>query len=388
MAEYATTPQGYFTSKQRTARWVDSYSPEAVYSPSYPPTPIEHYAPPSPAMSTHSLPPKMVLRFNDGRGDVAVPHPNAEYSRRQDGRHRGTESKSSTHSSSPLSQRPHKVPAPPTAPEAIRILPSRPVNNSSSTSSRQSEQPRSRSIPRNLASAPMPEDGYIPPVPHVRHSPTVSPASAHPSYGHPPQSAYSPWLPEKPGHHAKHASVNYPPKHPMHYDPHAYHHPPNFMPNGMIYSHSAPPALGSPTHYPPHHPAAYPTGGQERMGRTRGREMAAYPRSRRHINPNASSDSLTSEDGDNAYYRSPTGQKVHVIAPSPERSDGTSDSSTKVDSQWSQTSGKKPFLSRIFGFGGHKVVTPPPAKGGHHHGHRRKLQRRHSIGESGRLELD
>ncbi|KAH6908323.1 hypothetical protein BKA70DRAFT_266802 [Coprinopsis sp. MPI-PUGE-AT-0042] len=334
MAEYALpahrVPE-YLSARDRTARWVNHYSPQAVYSPSYPPTPIEGYQrPPSPAASTHSLPPKMILRYNDGRGDVSISPSSADYpGRRRRGHH--------SNQSSPLSARPHDSAPPPPAPEKINILPSRPINHTSSTSTSSS---RSKSVSHRE-------------VPQIRAP--LAPISRQPA-----QAAHSPWHPS----HARHATVAYPASQP-HYDPRVYH-PHQVGPDGMIYSHSAPPGVGNGSYYSPQASPVH-SHGEERIGRER--------RGRTKI---TTSDSTGSDDS--TYYMSPTGDKIHVLEHSPERS--ASSTSTKVGSPWSQTSAKKPFLSRLFGRGGQKVVAVDIHTDG------RKLRRRHSVSDGQRQLLD
>ncbi|EAU88696.2 hypothetical protein CC1G_01069 [Coprinopsis cinerea okayama7 len=373
MTEYAIPPHRlpeFMSARERTAHWVNNYSPEAVYSPSYPPTPIEGMnVPPSPAVSTHSLPPQMVLRYNDGRGDVPIPHPASDYHSRSDRRHRVHHS--SSNSSSPLSPRSRDTPPPPT-PEEIRVLPSRPINNSSSTSSSRQSHTHGKSIPRPQTTPPREE---IPTGAHSRpRLPTLATGTQ----------AYSPWVhPGPQAHHSRHVSAStYPAGQQRYPDPSAFHHPPRVGPDGMIYSHSAPPVVG--VGYAPQHPGMYPQPyhGEERIGRGRERHMSTgYGRGRRPVNPVHSSGSAESDGSENTYYMD--GQKVHVLAHSPERSVDTASSTTKVASPYSQGSAKKPFFSRIFGLGGQKPSSPSSAKGATMPSGR-KLQRRHSVGESQR----
>ena len=261
MAEYAVpahrVPE-YLSARERTARWVTHYSPQAVYSPEYPPTPIEGYqCPPSPAASTHSLPPKMVLRYNDGRGDVSISPSSSDYpGRRRRGHH--------SNQSSPLSARPHDS-VPPPAPEKINILPSRPIHPTSSNSTSSS---RSKSVSRRDMSG----------VPQIRAP--LAPLSRQPAQG-----TQSPWHPS----HTRHATVAYP---AGQYDPRMYH-PHQVGPDGMIYSHSAP--TGAPKAYSSRH-----SGPDERLGREhRGRPKITA--------------SNSSGSDDSTYYISPTGDKIHVL---------------------------------------------------------------------------
>ena len=79
MTEYAASTEVYLTAHERCARWVQTHSfdRDGFYSPSVPPMEIEGFIPsssPSDAGSSHSLPPKMVLRYPDGRPDIPIPH--------------------------------------------------------------------------------------------------------------------------------------------------------------------------------------------------------------------------------------------------------------------------------------------------------------------------
>jgi hypothetical protein len=85
-------------------------------------------------------------------------------------------------------------------------------------------------------------------------------------------------------------------------------------PNGMIYSHSAPPVLGGgPSHYPPH--GAYPAVAHtddDRIGREYRRPVRG--RQPQPLRRNGSSESLGSQESGSTYYVLPSaGQKVHVI---------------------------------------------------------------------------
>ena len=83
MTEYITSSYAFrehMSSRDRTARWVRSHSPteSKFYSPSLPPFVTDELvpsSPPSEAGSSHSMPPKMVLRYGDGRPDIPIPPP-------------------------------------------------------------------------------------------------------------------------------------------------------------------------------------------------------------------------------------------------------------------------------------------------------------------------
>ena len=278
MADQTISPQAYrefMSARERTAYWVQNYHPEDVYSPSTAPTEIEGYAPPSPTPSTFSLPPKMVLNFHDGR-HVPIPHP------ARPSHHR---SRTGSHIPSPLSggSQSHfrdQDYAPPT-PEEIHILPSRPIHtnpsNTTSSSSRSSHH-RSKSVPRNHFPPEQEVPFIAPPVPRSGRAPHHGPG----------QPVYSPWISGgQPGY----------PSAPREPPVVMQRSPPPMGPNGMIYSHSAPPVMQS----------GYPLY-DERMGRpmNRARSRGRHPPLRRQGSSDTSSE-------DSATYYSPTGGADHVI---------------------------------------------------------------------------
>lgn len=312
MTEYTVSPQAYhefMSARDRTAYWVSNYHPEELYSPSTGPVPLDdvEFVPPSPAMSTHSLPPKMLLRYNDGRGDIPIPRPHGHSSSRRS----PTSSHGSRHSRpSPLGATPssHRDTPPPT-PEEIRVLPSRSSNSNSPGSTRPSHH-RSKSVPRRdpaLQDVPF----IAPPVPRS-HTPGPQPHAQQP---------YPPWVSSRPGHQSRAPPIVYAPgrHHGPNYEPPlVLHHQPQMGPNGMMYSHSAPPVMGGgPSHYPPKHGAYHPDPqtDDERAGRTMDHEWRhRQSRGRQTVNRKGSSGSLGSQTSGSTYYVLPSaGQKVHVI---------------------------------------------------------------------------
>lgn len=408
MTEYTVNPQAYqefMSARERTAYWVNNYHPTDVYSPSTAPIPLDDidFVPPSPAMSTHSLPPKMVLRYNDGRRDIPIPHPQGRSSSRRS----PTSSHGSHHSRpSPLGAAPssHRDTPPPT-PEEIRVLPSRSSNSNSPSSTRPGHH-RSKSVPRR---DPVEDVPFIaPPVPR-----------SHPPQPHAAQQHYPPWVPSRPGHHGRAPPpIVYAPgrHHGAKYEPPlVFQHQPQIGPDGVVYSHSAPPVMqGAPSRYPPQHGAYRPDApaDNERNGRPMDRDWQhRQARGRPTMNRKGSSESLGSQESGSTYYVLPSaGQKVHVIvsvvisshspsyadylhlylyqSPSPERSVETASSTTKAgsspNSQASGGSFKKPFLGRFFA----RFASPAPTKAAPPQPHEgRKLHRRHSVGASGRPKL-
>src|SRR5712671_1110271 len=80
MTEYTTDPDAiahYLAARTRTANWVDSLSGRTLVAPSAAPSLVSDTddglsSQDSDAESSHSLPPRMILRYPDGRPDVAV----------------------------------------------------------------------------------------------------------------------------------------------------------------------------------------------------------------------------------------------------------------------------------------------------------------------------
>lgn len=333
------------SARERTAHWVQSCSPsrfdDGLYSPSVPPSVLDGLipsSPPSEADSSHSTPPRMVLRYNDGRPDIPIPHPGSTHgnpkhhesnltrSHTLSYNHPPNRTRSGSSTDSPTYPSHRRRPDPRT-PEEIQILPTYGDAPSSSTSSRPSHG-RSRSVPRasEREYEPVPEVPFIPPSHLQSQSPYhpshpqsnqqgVSPTAAQVSFAQAPH----PWPRQG---HAKHPpAIIYAPSHHTqrpHYSPPAmFHHPPRMGPNGMIYSHSAP----VPGQYPPAYPTPYPSVGSHRHTASAHdvRVNDNYDRTRSvgrstRMDPAASAESLGSEKSGSTYYVLPAhGQKVHVI---------------------------------------------------------------------------
>jgi hypothetical protein len=322
---------------------VNSHSPHEAefYSPSVAPSMLDGAfpsSPPSEAESSRSVPPRMLLRYGDGRPDIPIaPMEQTRSSgrgRRQDGASRPPVSppqeshyraRSGSHGSSPLarsySRRPDFERSPP-SPEEIRVLPSH--GSAIPLSSSSSQQPRSKSLPRNADLHLQPE-GFAPPLP-TNQGPQVTfsqhqpqPWHTHSGRPHHPQKQ-PPSIIYAPSHHSR-----------PHYSPPAiYHHPPQMGPNGMIYSHSAPVPQ---TQYPPNGGSMpYPSmpgqssrplasvheesrGGRSRSQTTNHDRSRSLPLARPlAISPSASTSSFDSQGSGSTYYVLPAaGQKVHVI---------------------------------------------------------------------------
>jgi hypothetical protein len=332
MTEYTTSSQAireYMTSRERTAYWVQSHTPNeiAFYSPSVPPSVIDGLvsSPPSEAESSRSVPPRMILRYGDGRPDIPIQpsEPIRSRSRRREDSSPTSPTtphnpkyrqRSGSHGSSPLARSHHtssRSDRSPPVPEEIRVLPSRPDNGPQPSSS--SHQPRSKSLPRTAdlrsraeAAPPLPP----PQIPShgLAHAP--HPPAWHPYSGRPPKQP---------------PSIVYAPSHQTrtHYAPPAMlHYPPQMGPNGMIYSHSAPVnqsqfARGM-TSAPYPHSAARPSH-RENVWPGRGRDDVTNHDQMRSLSArrgaaSSSSSSLSSAESGGTYYVLPHhGQKVHII---------------------------------------------------------------------------
>ncbi|KAJ7355924.1 hypothetical protein DFH08DRAFT_853924 [Mycena albidolilacea] len=413
MTEYTTSSQAirdYLSSKERTKHWVRSRvePPDQCYSPNIAPSVLNEpdfvLPPPSDAGSTHSVPPKMVLRYTDGRPDQPIyQDPNGPPLNRGGSKLRPHDSLRSqtlptSHRSRSGSQ------SAPRVPEEIRILPSHAVDAPRSAAHSHA---RSKSLPRNAYSQLQEPEPELPP-PHSSHH------GSH--HGHPAGGAGLPGpLPLPRGgplvtftqpppqtwhnsashgrHHAP-PPIVYAPSHRSrpHYAPPAiYTHPPNMGPNGMIYSHSAP---VPPSHYPPKYPTPYPSAHMSSVHEERGsgsrtphRRDRSQSRSgtARPSSPTSSISSFASNDSGSTYYVMPTGrQKVHVIH-TPDTSHTASSTSHSPTSPHSRSSLKKPPLfQRLLGFAEKRLFSSSgdSSRGSSRGG--RRLHRRHSTGGSGR----
>ncbi|KAH9836276.1 uncharacterized protein C8Q71DRAFT_797073 [Rhodofomes roseus] len=186
MTEYTSNSEAireYMSARERTAQWIHAHSPTGTVptfmTPSYPPSmnsdsDAPSYGPSDSDESSHSLPPRMVLRYNDGRPDIPIatdynPH-SGTYSRpapkmrsaepRATPTHRRSKSgpyaqpaqhgpshvpsrhaQSLSYASQPVVE-PRAMPEPPRSPESIVILPSRESSqNTQSTSQTAHSQP-------------------------------------------------------------------------------------------------------------------------------------------------------------------------------------------------------------------------------------------------------
>lgn len=348
MTEYTTSPQAievFRSSKERTAYWVRSNTPYygQFHSPDSPPSVVGDLEErDSDDDSSHSLPPKMVLKYGDGRGDIPISH--WHYENAHDPRYGRPRPHTAYHSHDRARSAADAYPPPhpryhhhsvrhglprasaddfSTPPEEIHILPSDPnVQPHRPTGTyrprRSSEPPR-----RQLSQGPPLEDEpeVIEPLPpryppgHVEGPPPVMYSHSqhihdpydhqHPSHSHSRGNRPPPSIVYAPGHH--HATDHYAPP-TIVYAPH--------KAPGMSYTVSAPTGSGFPQ-YPritatPYNPV--------RSNLSSVHEEPRYgPRGPLHREnsmpraPSPISDVASGESG-GTYYIIPTpGQKVKVL---------------------------------------------------------------------------
>ena len=213
MTEYTTDPEAiahYLNARARTAHWVDSLSGKTLAAPSFPPSLVDDTddglsSQDSDAESSHSLPPRMVLRYPDGRPDVPVttdtrwpskgqkpttPTPFHTRPRAGSGSHGYPPSNPNIHSRAPSNGVPLYVSPPPPVvakhPETIHVRPS--------------------------PTSPISQQGPIPPDPHHSTSPST-PARQRsmrstPSSRPPPMSLQMIYTPPAPAPQSRSAPVS------------------------------------------------------------------------------------------------------------------------------------------------------------------------------------
>lgn len=359
MTEYTTSSQAirnYMTSRERTAYWVETNGTEFL-SPSAPPSVLDGWMPSSPvseAESSHSEPPRMILRYENG-DEVPIPisagsgpRPSGSRHRRSGSRSRSPTSpiparssssrrdaRSGSHSSPLAHSGPYGIEnqALP-APEEIRVLPSANPQPSSNLN-----QPRSKSLPRSIEH-PVRHDpvgqlssnrGIRTPYPGAvsrtaqRQLPPLQVPTQPLAYAPQPPPWHTYPQARAPPHLHKPPAIIYAPSHtssrPHYAPPTIFYYPPPTGPNGMAYSHSAP--VGSQYPRSAVQPATTPyyaliqegPHGATRNGRSntwgygQSRSMAPPPLPRAE-----SSDSLDSSASGSTYYVLPSaGQKIHVL---------------------------------------------------------------------------
>lgn len=408
MTEYATDPEAiheFLTARDRTINWVDVHSRGVPFmSPSSPPSILSDEDAPSygpsesDASSSHSLPPRMLLRYEDGRPDIPISHDRSAHSRggpsaHKSSRHTRSRSGSLAHpppvgnppmparqaqslsyasgsryaSSNPSGQ---PLVTPPRSPEHIRVLPSRPADDSQHMARAPTQpqtaftQPSIHDRVHTLADplhttnrsvyAPTPRHASPPtqPIP-IAHSPTVQPQTQSASGPHNGGSRFY----EQPGMAASRAQsgLHYqysPPA--IVYAPSGKHGRSNYHPPAIVYSpsshaHRRPPAPGiaysrsdplpHPTQYSHAGSTPYPSanGSTSRGARPRAHSTTEHlhsqsqsqsqsrgrshgsgsPRERtrtRSPTPSLSPSDTSTDSSGSTYYVLPSpGQKVQII---------------------------------------------------------------------------
>ncbi|KAH7929659.1 hypothetical protein BV22DRAFT_1029288 [Leucogyrophana mollusca] len=432
MTEYTTSPdavQVFMSSRERTEHWVRSHSPSLQFnSPSSPPSLIEDMSDEreSDDESTHSLPPKMLLKYGNGR-DIPISHwhydnsDRARSSSHRDSGSHGSQSRPHTahHYSHDRSKSGYAAPtyahrdkrhnvsdsayyssirqahrteldfAVSQSPEEIRILPSDPNAPPQPAANR----PRRASEPPTHHVSQPSGSRFVEETSTLRHSSHIGGAQPV-TYSHsqplPMQNPYDKYLP-----HHSHRSSRPPPaivyapggRHPSdHYSPPTMVYAPHKAP-GMTYTVSAPnphsvpqyPRI-TPSPYPSAHPHLTSVDEESRMARHRSKSPRG-PRSRRDGGPRSHTPISEAGSGDSGstYYVIPVpGQKVKVLV-GPDASLYTATSTTKSPpSPRSNSTGfKKPLFSRLFSFASDLSKSSKNSSKSN-----RRLQRRHSTDAS------
>jgi len=350
------------TAYDRTAYWVQSISTgdPTLYSPSVPPSEMDGYlsSPPSDAGSTYSIPPRMILRYDDGRPDIPISRAGERHGRYggrgydtvdprsyHDARHRGRQHGTSYANPSFVDVQPRRHDrGMHGGPEEIRVLPA----------AMSHAVPRSRSLPRSYDPAMGPVPQTIHPLP-----PSGSYAPVSHAYQRPPKHS-------RPEGHAYPSVTSHTPYPPAN----GFHHSPHIGPNSVIYSHSAPPVLmrqGHPnaaTHSRtgvPEHIRGIPDSRMEmeRSASSRARAFSMSgqrPGSRAHV-VDRSDDSSSDSEADTGYYATRSRGKS---TPSTGKSVATATSSGMSPvTPTSAIYGRRPFFQRLFNFAGKFSHTGP-----------------------------
>ncbi|EIW84726.1 hypothetical protein CONPUDRAFT_134655 [Coniophora puteana RWD-64-598 SS2] len=349
MSEYTTSPGAIrlFThSQDRTQHWVHSHDPynNQFISPSIPPsaTPYEDYGEhdDSDGDSTHSLPPKMVLKYGHGRPDIPISHWHYDPGHHRDeqasrDRTRSIGGTSHRHTSSHGTRSVN--PSPLEGPEDIQIFPSDPnVLPFSDRRRRVSEPPAAREPP---------------PHSHHGHAQSVAYSQSAPL---PAQYAHHP-----PHHHGRPITRGQPPamystrRHGDHHKAPTMVYAPHGAP-GMTYTVSDPTGPQVPGY-----PRVKTGTGSRGLGSVHEHEHEQRSRRHRTRSPHGprSRTPAPSEGGHSAasgstYYVIPTpGQKVKVVnTGTPSLHTASSSTKSGGSSPQSRTSQKRPFFSRLFSF--------------------------------------
>ncbi|KAG6335163.1 hypothetical protein ID866_3925 [Astraeus odoratus] len=396
MTEYLASPEPieiFRDSEGRTGQWVRSHSPYngQFRSPDSPPSVIGELdveGRESDEGSSHSLPPKMMLRYPDGRGNVPISHWH------YDGhRHHYPHRDAPFHGPVPRS-RPHTPHRSPddgdfdSAPEEIQILPADPNVQPQRVTG--SYRPRRSSEPFHPREQPVrnrvDEELYDTPPPRYVSTTLNVPTAAPMVYSH-SQHIHDPYDHHHPSH--SHSRGNRPPPSIV-YAPAPRHNTDHYAPPTIVYSSShkaapgmshtvsAPTGSGFPQYsriatvpHPPMHSHLNAVHEEPRYAPKGPRPREDLPRAHTPISEAASGDSSST------YYVLPTpGQKVKVlVGPEPSLYHGSSTtksgSSPRTPESASGHGLRRPFFSRLISFATDFSKGPRSS--------RKNLHRRHSV---------
>ncbi|KAG0695276.1 hypothetical protein DFH29DRAFT_1005616 [Suillus ampliporus] len=346
--------------------------------------------------SSHSLPPKMMLKYGDGR-DIPISHWHYE----NGGSHKGSSHSSSSrphlhnhhrhaHDRSRSAADAYPTRAPRHPEHTGNTNPSSDPHATPYDSRNEKYRPRRASEPYRpepLLSPPHKSAVEVPPTPSPRYAPSRhAPAAPPVTYSH-----SQPIPRQYEQHHPAHSHSRNRPPPSIVYAPGSHHTSDHYAPPtivyaptkapGMTYTVSAPTGSGFPQ-YPRITPAPYPTVHSHLASiheEARYGSRGPLPREDRPRAPSPISEADSCGSG-STYYVIPTpGQKVKVL-PGPAPSLYTATSTTKSPSspQSSSTGFKKQFFSRLFSFASDlsRVSKPPTLSS------KTKLRRRHSLDPS------
>jgi hypothetical protein len=419
----------YMSAKERTAWWIRHQPPDERCSPSAPPSERDEldtdgqsntvYE--SDAESTHSVPPKMLLKYGDGRPDIPISHWHYDGSRKPlsyasskresnispqpNQSHRRSRSEQPVIRTSSRHLQP-KDSASMRYPEEIRILPTRSPSTEPQRSAPAQQQRRSKSQPRHGYSPPKEPAPPLPLYPAPQHTPqtiqTPNPRNIYQSSvpPHAPQVAYSQTHPQYRGQDASRYTENL---------PHRSRSPPSivYAPGPHSRSQYAPPALihhqhGAPLpRYPIVRGSTFPAPQGSLASVNENMRAGSQRGPRGHPDPRllaSRSPSPSSQESGSTYYVLPTpGQKVQIIVSlrhillylhlfylscilgqSPDRS--TMHTTSQAPSPTLSSHSKKHFFSRFFNIA-EKLASVSDSRSSS--GSTKRL-RRHSVGASGK----
>jgi hypothetical protein len=361
MTEYTTSPQAvqvYRSSRERTEHWVRSHSPyhSQFHSPESPPSvvgDIEFEERDSDDGSSHSLPPKMMLKYGDGR-DIPISHWHYDNGGPYKGSSHASSSRPHPHGhphhphdrswsagdayptstraprypeytgyNHPSARDAHRAVPEDLEPEEIRILPSDPhatpydARNEKYRPRRTSEPYRREPVHsaphKEVLETPLPS--YVPNHAHAHaHTHALAPPPVTYSHSQPIPQQYE-------QHHPAHSHSRHRPPPSIVYAPGSHHNPDHYAPPtivyaptkapGMTYTVSAPTGSGFPQ-YPRITAAPYPAVHSHLSSIHEEPRYGSRAPSRE--NTTRAPSPISEVDSGSTYYVIPTpGQKVKVL---------------------------------------------------------------------------